>query len=166
MKIYLIPGLGYTKRIFEKISFGDLSVSFLDWLDPNPNESLSHYTKRLLVDVPENEEDIIVIGHSFGGIIAQEIAKAKRIKKVILLSSIKSSREMPLSFKMVHHLKLYRLFTREFSIKTVQFWGDAHGFQSKEDKALFKEMVSQQSNLYLQWALQNLSGWKESSIPQ
>ncbi|MFN0204054.1 MAG: alpha/beta fold hydrolase [Bacteroidia bacterium] len=160
MKVYLIPGLGYNCSIFERLNFGNYDVTGINWIEPKQNEHIHEYAIRLFEDLPRNGEKIVLVGHSFGGIISQEIATEIPIEKIILISSVKSEIEIPLSFKLIKRFSLFKFFTKELSIKTVKYWGSAHGFQDREDQELFRNMVGEQSNTYLQWALRALSEWK------
>ncbi|WP_020569925.1 alpha/beta hydrolase [Neolewinella persica] len=164
MKIYLIPGLGYDHRIFEGLPLADYEVECLNWLEPRKHEVISDYSLRLFDGVPA-DEDIVLIGHSIGGVIAQEIAAKRKIRKVILISSVQSRGEIPGSFRLVKPLGLYRLMTKELTIKTVKYWGGSNGLVSDADKDLFKSMISGYSNSYLQWALKELSGWQSAGGP-
>ncbi len=166
MKIYLIPGLGYDSRIFERLNFKDYAITHINWIEPQKNEGIHEYSKRLFKVIPENEDDVILIGHSFGGVVAQEIAVEKKIDKIILISSIKSRNEIPNSLKLIKPLNLHRLFTKQLSVATVAYWGTKHGFVTEKDKNLFKSMVRNQSNTYLQWALKAISGWKTPTLPK
>lgn len=163
MKIYLIPGLGYDCRIFERLDLGALATQCIPWIEPREGESIQEYAQRLFAGV--GEEEVVLIGHSFGAVVAQEFAMLQRVDKIILLSSIQSSEELPFSFKMINALGLHRMFTKEWSIRTVKYWGKNHGFASAADQELFKSMVGQHSNHYLQWALQALSSWQSPQIP-
>lgn len=165
MKIYLIPGLGYDCRIYEKLNFGDLNVERIEWITPKRNESILDYSKRLFADIEENEEEIVLIGHSFGGVVAQEIATVKKIDKIILLSSIQSEKERPFGFTLLNWFRIYKLFTKEISLKTVKYWGSSHGLETTKLQELFKSMVGKQSNEYLQWALKTLGEWKKKELP-
>lgn len=165
MKIYLIPGLGFDQRMFQKLDLKGLDIEYIHWIEPKQKEDIHDYARRLFSMI-DNREDNILIGHSFGGIVAQEIAKVKKIKKIILISSIKSRKELPLHFKIVQPLRIYKFFTKGFCLKTVRFWGKNHGYESREEVDLFKSMVGQQSNTYLQWALKALSVWNPSPVPK
>ena len=164
MKIVLIPGLGYDCRIFDNLNLSNFNVQCLNWIEPKSNEKIHDYSQRLFSKVKDSSEKIILIGHSLGGIVSQEIASKNRIEKVILISSIKSRKEIPISFKLVKPLLLYKFFTKEITIKTIKFWGKSHGFENESEKDLFKSMVGKQTNYYLQWALKELSSWHEPKI--
>lgn len=160
--IYLIPGLGYNHRIFEKLDFEGLSVQCLDWIDPIGNESIAQYAKRF--SQPISGDSITLIGHSFGGMMAQEIAAQIPIQKVIMLGSIKSKDELPLQFKMVKWFRLWNFLTKKMTIQSVKYWGADHGFETKEEIELFKEMVGSCSELYLKWALKKLVNWQGTKV--
>jgi len=159
MKIFLIPGLGYDYQIFEKLNFKNHDVSHIEWIEPKIAEPIKAYAIRLFENLPQNEEKITLIGHSFGGVVAQEIAAVKKIDKIILIASVKSQNEIPLSFKLIKYLKLHRFLTKKLSIHTLKYWGKTHGFKTHEDQELFKSMIRKTSNHYLQWALKTLVGW-------
>jgi pimeloyl-ACP methyl ester carboxylesterase len=164
MKIYLIPGLGYDCRIFEKLAFANMEVRCLKWIEPRRQEALGDYALRLFQEVPM-DEDLVLIGHSLGGIIAQELAAKRKVQKIILVSSVQSRAEIPFQFKVVKRLGLYRLFTKELSVRTVKYWGAKHGIASTSLQDLFKSMVNKHSNAYLQWALKALSAWQSPDLP-
>lgn len=164
MKIILIPGLGYNCRIFENLELSDYDTQCLNWIDPKQNEKLNDYSQRIFSQIDNYDDELVIIGHSLGGIVAQEIASIKKVDQIILISSIKSRQEMPWSFKIIKPLFLHKLFTKEISINTLGFWGKNHGFETQNEKDLFKDMVGEQTNFYLQWALKSLSLWKEPKI--
>ena len=160
MKIYLIPGLGFDARMFRNLNL-DKEVEKINWIDPSKNETIQSYAKRLSNKIDINESNIVLIGHSFGGIMCQEIASFISIKKIILVSSIKDRSENPFHFKILKPIRLYKLFSKELTVKTINFWGSTYDYVSKSEKELVKDMVNNHSNHYLQWALKQLSIWKK-----
>ena len=101
--IYMLAGLGLDPRAFEKLKFHSDTVYYLDWIEPLPHEKIAHYAKRLIelqMDSVHQKGPIILIGHSFGGVMMQEIAQQLGdIQKVILISSIHSQKEKPASLR-------------------------------------------------------------------
>ncbi len=163
MKLYLIAGLGYDKRIFKNLNVEGFDVEYLDWIEPKKNETLHDYAQRFF---PTNDaEKSVIIGHSLGGIAAQEIATIYKIEKIILISSVRSRSEIPYYFKVIKPLGLEVFFRRKWCMKTVKFWGSRHEFTTEEDQELFKDMIGNQTNNYLQWALRKVSGWRAPSVP-
>ena len=105
-----MPGMSANPLIFKRIKFSDekYEIHFLKWAKPVLNESIENYSKRLLDFI--KHKNPILIGVSFGGLIVQEISKLIDVEKVIIISSIKSNRELPLYMKSAKFLKLYNYF--------------------------------------------------------
>ena len=160
MKIYLLPGLGYDHRIFQRLKLPDANISFSNWIEPLPYEPIANYAERISEHFVHDQQPIVLIGHSLGGIVAQEIANIIPIEKIILIASIRSREELPFYFKMIKPLYMGNLFTKNLCLKTIKYWGKDHGFITESDQQLFKDMVGNQSNSYLKWAINTLSSWK------
>lgn len=164
MKTYLIPGLGFDHRIFKNLNLNGFQKEYIDWIEPKRKESIGDYAKRLAERVSSDAEGITLIGHSLGGIISQEIAKIRKIDQIILISSIKSRKENPFHFRIIRPLALHHFFTKKLTFSTFKYWAKKHDYESLEEQALFKDMVNQQSNHYLQWALKVLSNWQTPNL--
>jgi predicted esterase YcpF (UPF0227 family) len=76
-----VPGLAAGKKIFEYISLPNhlYDVRVLEWISPNKKESIKQYAKRMAALIIE--KNIILIGVSFGGVMAQEMSFFLKIKK-------------------------------------------------------------------------------------
>ena len=105
--IYILSGLGVDRRVFYKINFKGLNVTYLDWIAPIPTESISCYARRLSAKI--TSESPVLIGLSFGGMVAIEIAKIIDVQQVILLASAKGENELPKLYKLISMLKLHRI---------------------------------------------------------
>lgn len=165
MQIYLIPGLGFDCRIFQKLDFKHNQVHHINWIEPKRKEHIRDYAIRMLGKAQHSQEKVVLIGHSLGGIIAQEYAVTFPVEKVILISSIQSRNELPMLFKSIAPLGLQYTFTKGLCINTVQYWGKQHGYETSEEVTLFKSMVGSYSNTYLRWALKALSTWQTPAFP-
>lgn len=74
MKAYLIIGLRFDNRIFEKLELNKLQFEYINWIDLKENESIKDYVWRLSKKMDDGTEEIVLISQSLGGIMAQEIA--------------------------------------------------------------------------------------------
>src|SRR5436190_22473098 len=97
-KIYFISGLGADKRVFSFLDLSFCEPIFIDWITPLKKESLESYALRLRQSIPEPEP--IIIGISFGGMLATEMAKADNRIKSIIIASNKTSDELPKLFRI------------------------------------------------------------------
>jgi hypothetical protein len=91
--IYLISGLGADERVFKHLDLSGYKATYIQWLKPEKHESITSYAERLCGQITTTKP--ILIGLSFGGIMAVEIAKCIDTEKIILISSIKTRKEIP-----------------------------------------------------------------------
>ncbi|MBL6877757.1 MAG: alpha/beta hydrolase [Flavobacteriaceae bacterium] len=156
-----MPGMSANPLIFKRIKFSDekYEIHFLKWTKPVLNESIENYSKRFLDFI--KHENPILIGVSFGGLIVQEISKLIDVEKVIIISSIKSNRELPLYMKSAKFLKLYnyfplKLFDDVFNIsKSLKI----NKIYKKLD--LIDKYLSVRDENYLKWAIREILNWKQ-----
>lgn len=156
-----MPGMSANPLIFKRIKFSDekYEIHFLKWTKPVLNESIENYSKRFLDFI--KHENPILIGVSFGGLIVQEISKLIDVEKVIIISSIKSNRELPLYMKSAKFLKLYnyfplKLFDDFFNIsKSLKI----NKIYKKLD--LIDKYLSVRDENYLKWAIREILNWKQ-----
>lgn len=160
--IYAIPGLSTDRRIFQRLEL-EGEVRFLDWIEPKPAETLSNYAHRMAEKITTSET-FILLGLSFGGIVAQEMASFLSVQKVILLSSIKSKEEMPLQFRLFRSIPFYRLSKGSWRIKLLPLWAPSFGITSKEEQVFLQEMFSGFSDMYRMWAIKELTNWNPTQV--
>ncbi|MEM7660006.1 MAG: alpha/beta hydrolase [Bacteroidota bacterium] len=165
-QLLFLPGLGYTQEIFGRLPQTRLpEARLLNWIDPHPNESRQAYARRWFQPYSNLQQAPLLIGHSFGGMMAQEIAAIFPIHRIILISNVRCREQLPLGLRLASPLRIYRLFTRGICIKTVRFWGKVHDLRTQADQDLFKRMVGSYSNPLLQWSLKRLSEWTPPPLP-
>jgi len=163
--IYAIPGLGVDERVFHDLDLS-LKVHYLNWISPIKGESLLNYAKRMAASIP-NDEASILLGMSFGGVLAQEIASFKPIDKLILVSSIKNETEKPWELNLMKHLPLYYLSQGNWRITVAGWMAPQYGIHKEEEIALLKDMFRQFDDDYRMWAIRQMCEWegKKPGIP-
>lgn len=163
--VYLMPGLAASSSIFENIKLqkDTFKVHYLEWILPNKSESLQDYAKRMCLLI--TEENVVLIGVSFGGILVQEMSKLISVKKVIIISSIKSRDEMPLRLKLVNSTMAYKLLPYSIiaNIDKWQKYAVGNNFISNRLR-LYDKYLNVRDKVYLEWAIQNVVSWKESGV--
>lgn len=163
--IYWLPGLGFDTRIFSKLQFENCTSFDLNWIEPQDSEPIKDYAVRMAASIADDSDKLILIGHSFGGVLAQEIAAIRQVDQIFLISSIRSRAELPVHFKLIAPTSLYLFFTKKLVRNTIQFWGESHGYAKGAGQEMVLDMVGQYSDTYLQWALKALSNWTGANVP-
>lgn len=158
INLYFLAGLGFDYRIFDNLELHSGKINHLSWLEPENEESLDQYVKRVSKQI-DNSKPFILIGHSFGGIIVQEISKIITPEKVIIISSIKSNEEIPVTLKFLKKIPLYKFFNQKLILTTFPIWARAFGYSSEKGRALFVQMISNCTDNYFRWAMDKIVNW-------
>ena len=163
-KIYIFSGLGADKRVFKRIQFNDFEPVFIDWISPEKNESLENYSKRISSQI-ENENPII-LGISFGGIIAIEISKQIKTKKLILLATAKTRSELSKFYIIVGKLGMLNIIPTRLFKSTNFLTHYFFGTKTTEDRATLKEIIDDTDPYFLKWALHKILNWTNTDVPR
>ena len=164
LAVYLMPGLAASPLIFENIKLPTSSYEliYLEWFLPHKNETLQHYAKRMCKDI---KEDSVLIGVSFGGILVQEMAKQIRVKKLIIISSVKSHLEFPQRIKIAKTTKAYKILPTNWlqNIETLVKYSFGNNIISKRLK-LYEKYLQMRDKAYLDWAIEKLVLWENEEV--
>ncbi len=98
-KILLLTGMTPDHRIFDRLLPLLPTAIVVDWIPPTEHESIVSYADRLSRTV-NHDEPMVVCGVSFGGIIARELAYRLNATSCVLISSVRSPRELPPWFRI------------------------------------------------------------------
>ena len=156
--IYCISGLGADERAFSKLKVDGYQLKVIQWLQPRPNETMYHYAKRMRAEI--SEENPIIMGLSFGGMLSIEIAKQMPVAKIIIISSIKSSVELPLWMRTVAKLKLNKILPVGASKLTEPLQNHFLGITTAEEKEMVSISRKKASKQYTEWAVKQAINWK------
>src|SRR5687767_12739166 len=108
MKVYFISGLAADKRVFKYISLpAGCEAVHLEWITPQKDETLASYALRLAAAI-NREEPFALVGLSFGGMLATEIAKQYKPAVTILISSVPVAKQLPGYFRMAGKMGLHK----------------------------------------------------------
>lgn len=160
--IYFVPGLAASTTIFEYLKFPkeEFELHYLDWLIPeSENENISSYAKRMCNRI--SHKDPILVGVSFGGVMVQEMSKIIHSKKTIIISSVKSKKELPKRLQVAKATKAYKLFPAKAVTNIEDFSKFAFGDFAKKRVELYRKYLSMRDEKYLSWAIHNVLHWQQ-----
>lgn len=162
--VYFMPGLAASSLIFERIALPDdlYEINLLEWEIPIENESLADYAKRIAKKI--THENPVLIGVSFGGIVVQEMAAFIKVKKVIIISSVKTNLEFPRRMKIAKTTKAYKLIPMNLILNIENLAKFSFGDKINSRLKLYEKFLSVRDIGYLQWAVEKVILW-DRTIP-
>lgn len=162
--VYFMPGLAASPSIFENINLdeNEFEVHLLEWKIPHKGETLQEYAKRMTEEI--KHENPVLIGVSFGGILVQEMNRIIKVRKTIIISSVKSNTEFPRRMKFAKLTKIYKLFPTSI-IKNIEDYipDSINQKYLKGRKELYKMYLSVRDKLYLEWSLEQVILWNRET---
>jgi len=165
-KIFLFSGLGADKRVFSKLDLEEFEIVHIDWLVPLKNESLSSYVNRLAKYYHIPKSGANVLGVSFGGMCVVELAKTYNLNKTVLISTAKSSFELPSFYKLFQFLPLYKLFPSTLITIPTKIHHLMFGVKNDLDKEMLNSIIRDSNPHFFKWAVDVILNWKDSKIPK
>ncbi|WP_167856881.1 alpha/beta fold hydrolase [Hymenobacter aquaticus] len=161
---YLIPGLGADERVFKyllPLLEGEAHV--LTWPQPAPTETLPHYVARMAEAVPP-AQPCLVVGVSFGGVVALEIARLRPHARAVLVSSIPDADSLPRLLRLIRATGVYKLVPPQL-LKLFPRAGQWYfGVQNGEEYQTFKQILRDMEPRYTRWAIDRLLHWDSTNV--
>lgn len=162
--IYLFGGLGTDERVFQRLDLSSWNTVPVKWITPEKGSTLEEYAKEILKQI--TSPDPVLMGISFGGMMAIEVAKKIQAEKIILLSSSKTKKEIPSSFKILGKLGIHKLVPPGLIKNSTGINNWLFGAKTASDKKLLKEIISDTDSDFLKWAMHSIVHWKNMTIPK
>lgn len=159
--VYFMPGMAASPIIFENIKLPEdqFEVTFMEWLLPEPDESLKHYAARIAATI--THDNPVLIGVSFGGVLVQEIAEIIKTHKVIIISSVKCNAEFPRRMRFAKLVRAYKVFPTGLMqrVHLLARFATGNSFIARRLK-LYEKYLSVRDKRYLDWAFKNVILWE------
>jgi pimeloyl-ACP methyl ester carboxylesterase len=161
--IYIFSGLGADERAFQQLDLDAYHVTHIQWIKPAAEESIEVYAGRLIEQVITPKP--ILVGLSFGGLMAIEASKHISTEKIVLISSVKTMKEIPLPYRIMGKIGLQKIFPLQFLKHSNAITNFIFGAHSNEDKELLKPMIENTDMQFLKWAMDKVATWKNGFNP-
>ena len=159
--IYLMPGMGANPKIFEFITLPEyFDINYLSWFPPEKEETLENYAISMSKRV--KHKNPVLVGVSFGGVLVQEMSKHLDCKKIIIISSVKSNKELPNHMKLAQFTNAHKLLPTQWikNLETFAFFVFGKGIKKRLQH--YKRYLSERDPDYLNWAIDRLVKWSRN----
>ncbi|MEO0902239.1 MAG: YqiA/YcfP family alpha/beta fold hydrolase [Bacteroidota bacterium] len=159
--MYLMPGMAANSSIFDglRLEQNTFELHKLDWFLPKKGMSLQAYAKEMLKQV---QHDLpVLVGVSFGGFLVQEMAKLIQTKKIIIISSVKSKKEMPKKMIFAKYTKAHKLLPTGVVTNIEMLAKYAFGETVTKRLELYEKYLSIRDKAYMDWAIDTMVNWNQ-----
>jgi len=163
-KVYFISGLGADKRVYSFLDLSFCEPVYIDWITPVDKESLEHYALRLRKQIPEAHPTIV--GLSFGGMLATEMAKTDADIKAIIISSNKTANEFPSYLRIGRYFPFYKWMPGKMMKRSAHWIKWVFGKNGKEQKKVFLDIIRDTDTDFTKWAIDAILHWNNKIAPQ
>ena len=156
-----MPGMAANPSIFENINLPEdkFEMHYLEWMIPDENETLEAYAMRMTKNIEYSNP--VLIGVSFGGILVQEMSKCIDVKKLIVISSVKSKHELPKRMKILRATNAYKILPTQW-ISNIELFAKYTFIKNLNRRLeLYQKYLSVRNKTYLDWAIKQIIFWNQ-----
>lgn len=158
----MMPGMAANPTVFENIKLDKsrFETHWLNWKIPLKYESIQDYAKRMCDDI--KHKNPIIIGVSFGGVLVQEMAKLITVKRLIIISSVKQTSEIPKHMLLAKETGVYKYLPFGLLNYIEQIEKLPVGNAIRKRLKLYQQYLSVNDKIYLDWAVKQMVCWEQS----
>lgn len=164
--IYFLPGQGSDKRIFDSLEIDSkYKVKYLEYDSLVDKMTMSELARKVATSI-DTTETFALVGVSMGGMLSVEISELLNPEKVIIISSAKNRKELPLRYRFQKGLPLFELFPAKsisWGAKTLQPIVEPDRNKNEET---FRQMLHNKRPLYLKQTVRMIIQWNRKSNTQ
>ena len=160
-----MPGMAANPSIFDGLQMPEnkFSVIRLHWVIPEKGMDLEAYAKMMCEKVEANS---VLVGVSFGGLLVQEMAKHKKFKKIIVISTVKSKKALPKRMLFAKYTKAHKLLPTSLVNNVELLAKYAFGETVTKRLHLYEQYLSVRDKRYIDWAIDCIVNWQQTIPPE
>ncbi len=162
--IHCISGLGADQRVFTRLNIPGATLKPVPWADIDKHDEMACYAQKMAAQIPDGPDDVI-LGLSFGGMLASEIARVRPQQKVIIISSAKAPGEVEMPGKFLQfivHKGLLPIGLAPLGGKQI---AERFGAETPEDRALIQSILEETDGHFARCAFRAIIDWQSAVQP-
>ncbi|MEZ5015849.1 MAG: hypothetical protein R2800_02275 [Flavipsychrobacter sp.] len=162
--LYCISGLGADERIFKKLQIDNVNMVHIPWPEYDVYDEMGCYAQKIAALIPE--ENPMVLGLSFGGMMTIELTKLMPLKKAIIVSSAKTKAELQPPSWIVKKALVSQILPSFIYKMTNSVMYNMFGAHTEEEKELLKSILKDSDGYFVRWAMKSILEWQNMTLPQ
>lgn len=161
--LYCISGLGADERIFKKLQIDGVNMVHIPWPEYDIYDEMSCYAQKISALIPE--ENPMVLGLSFGGMMTVELAKMRPLRKGIIVSSAKTKMELQSPSWIVKKALVSQILPGFIYKMTNSVMYKMFGASTDDEKELLKSILKDSDGHFVRWAMKSILEWQNVQAP-
>ncbi|MEP2238764.1 MAG: alpha/beta hydrolase [Maribacter sp.] len=159
--VYCMPGMAASPAIFEyiKLPKENFELHFLEWNIPTKGVTFKAYAKNMCSKI--QHENVVLLGVSLGGLLVQEMTKFIDVRKVIIISSVKTRYELPKRILFARYTSVHKLLPTGLVNNVELLAKYAFGESVTKRLSLYEKYLSVRDKSYIDWSINELVNWKQ-----
>jgi pimeloyl-ACP methyl ester carboxylesterase len=164
--VYLIPGQGADERLYNNLDLGsDYELKHIRFFTPEVGMQMREYAYLLSRQI-DTTQPFILIGTSLGGMLATEMSTFLKPEKVIIISSAKTRKELPLHYRFQKYIELNNLIPAQLTKWGAQILQPLVEPDREKHKEIFVSMLQDKDPLFLSRTVEMIINWEREEIPR
>tara|TARA_R110002050_G_scaffold34380_1_gene86725 strand:+ start:41 stop:673 length:633 start_codon:yes stop_codon:yes gene_type:complete len=154
-----MPGMAASSAIFEYIDLPPerFELHFLEWTVPVVGISFTEYAENMCSNIIH--ENVVLLGVSLGGLLVQEMSNFVLVRKVIIVSSVKTRYELPKRMLFARYTKAHKLLPTGLISNVELLAKYAFGESVTKRLSLYERYLSIRDKSYIDWCIDQLVNW-------
>ncbi|MDP5063032.1 MAG: alpha/beta hydrolase [Maribacter sp.] len=159
--VYCMPGMAASPTIFEYIKLPKerFELHLLEWSIPTKGISFSEYAKNMCKLI--KHKNPVLLGVSLGGLLVQEMTTYIEVRKVIIISSVKTRHELPKRMMFARYTSVHKLLPTGLVNNVELLAKYAFGESVTKRLSLYEKYLSVRDKGYIDWCINELVNWKQ-----
>ncbi|UXX79634.1 alpha/beta hydrolase [Reichenbachiella carrageenanivorans] len=163
MKVYCLSGLGADASVFDMLTIQHPKVC-VQWIASYKWESMNAYAKRLC-DQVDTSEPFVLLGVSFGGMLAIEMNKYIQPEKTILVTSLARRSELPLWIRLIAQTRINKLVPTFMFGSNPQWLIWYFRIKSELGKKMVTAIAKKSDRLFTKLSIDKVLTWDNEWLP-
>ncbi len=160
--IYLFPGQGSDERLFKHLELPPgYDTVYISYPVPDKHETMAMFARRFIEEI-DRSSPYILMGVSLGGMICTELTDTLAPLLTILISSAKTTHELPGRYTFQQRFPLNRIIPKGMIKGGAIILQGIVEPDRKHDKETFKDMLKAKDPLYLKRTVDMIINWKRT----
>lgn len=167
-RLILYSGLGVDQRLLEpQRNLHGIDVEIPRWINPADDDTLASYAQRMAGLIELDSRPLFIGGVSYGGMVAQEVARHVPATGLVLIATCMSNRGLPLPYRWACWLAQYApLWAINLAKPVIPRVRVLMGISKLREVEWFADMIADTDAAFLRWSLGAIATWDSAGPPQ